>query len=73
MNPDKRIMVCSSCMTASCWYGEFMCLDSREVGTLVVTVRELKQLGREHPDNWTDAKLKAIYGTAHPNFSCEAV
>lgn len=70
---DKLILVCSECLTASCWYGEFMCWGSRDAKTVVKPVGELRDLNREHPDNWTAAKFTSVYGTSHPDFTCDAV
>lgn len=58
----KIIQVCSACLTASCWHGEFMCDNSRGAGTVLKTVGELRRLTGEHPDNWASEKLIAIYG-----------
>ena len=59
---DKVIQVCDKCLRACCWYGMFMCDDSRTAGTVYKTVRELKALNAEHSDYWTDKQLIHIYG-----------
>ncbi len=53
MKPDDyEVEVCDECLRACCWHGQFMCEDSRNAGTVIKTVRELKELGREHSDYW---------------------
>ena len=32
---DKIVEVCSECLQASCWHGEFMCFESRDAGTVL--------------------------------------
>lgn len=63
----KLIEVCSECLTASCWHGEFACLDNKQAGTELKTVSELKRLNREHESNWSDENLNKIYGEPAPN------
>lgn len=65
---DKKVMVCSKCLTAACWYGEFMCNEAVSAGTVVKTVGELKALNREHSDYWTNKKFLEVYGTSTPDF-----
>ena len=62
------IMVCESCLTAVCWYGEFFCDDARHANVVIKPVEELAALGLEHPDNWTTDKLRKIYGDI-PDFA----
>ncbi len=64
---DKLIEVCSECLKASCWHGEFMCDESRDAGTILKPISELANLKLEHPDNWSDKNLLAICGDAAPN------
>lgn len=66
---DKPVMVCAECLTAACWYGQIMCGDARNAGAVVKTAGELRRLGREHEDYWTDAMFARIYGTAKPDFA----
>ena len=47
---NAKVTVCDSCLMASCWQGIFMCEDARTAGTTEKTVKELRELGREHPD-----------------------
>ena len=67
MNENKLIEVCMSCGRASCWYGEFVCNESKHVGTRLKTVKELRLLGLEHEKNWSDEKLLKIYGESAPH------
>ena len=68
IKPDKKVEVCSACLTAACWYGEFMCEEAINAGTVVKTVKELRRLNRESPTYWTNAKFYEVYGTPKPNF-----
>jgi hypothetical protein len=62
----KRVEVCDQCKQASCWYGEFMCNESSNAGTQIKTVAELRELGCEHPSNWSDEKMEKVYGDPAP-------
>jgi hypothetical protein len=66
---SKLIQVCDKCLTAACWYGEFMCDDARTAGTVAARVGDLRKLNREHPDYWSAKKLTEIYGESAPDFS----
>jgi len=46
------ITVCSACLRASCWAGEFMCQQSYHAGSVTKTVEELRGLNLESPDQW---------------------
>jgi hypothetical protein len=53
---DPVVTVCSRCLDASCWQGEFMCDDAyvanivpRKVSTLI---RRKGHGNHEHPDWW---------------------
>lgn len=64
---DKKIIeVCSSCSTASCWYGEFMCDDSKHSSTKKMSVRDLRKHSSENEQNWSDNKMMKIYGEPAP-------
>ena len=52
MAQDETITVCSACLQASCWHGEFYCDEYRTAGTVEKTRAELEALGREHPSYW---------------------
>lgn len=59
---ERLIAVCSWCLCASCWHGEHMCERSGTGGVVNVSVDELRKLDREHADNWSAAKMAAVYG-----------
>jgi hypothetical protein len=80
---DPTITVCSKCLNAACWQGEFMCWESaganivnRKVSTLI---RKQGAGYHEHPDYWnkhlatgherqlTVEDLKAL-GITDPNY-----
>jgi hypothetical protein len=56
------VQVCDACFTASCWHGEFMCQQSEEAGIVELPISKLLELDREHPDNWSAAKMAEVYG-----------
>lgn len=62
----KRIMVCSECLRAACYYGEFMCDGAIGAGTVIKTVGELRPLDLEHPDYWGVKAMIRIYGQSDP-------
>lgn len=64
---NKLIEICSECLTASCWYGEFLCHNSLEAGTEYKTIAELHKLNLEHEENWSDKKMMSIYGEPSPH------
>jgi len=66
MRDDKLVQVCSSCLKATCWYNEFMCDESRDAGVVLKTVKELRGLGYEHEDYWSDKYMAKIYGESAP-------
>jgi hypothetical protein len=49
---DTVVTVCSECLMASCWHGEFMCDKSQTAGLVKKTVAELRALDREHESYW---------------------
>ena len=51
---DRTITVCSACLLASCWQGQFYCDEYRTAGTVEKTRAELERLNLEHPSNWKD-------------------
>ena len=65
-NDDKLVMVCDKCLTAACWYGEFMCDQSQHAGTIIKPVHELRKLNLEHESYWSDKKMLEIYGERDP-------
>jgi epoxyqueuosine reductase QueG len=52
MNDQIKITVCDQCFMACCWQGIFMCENSKNAGTIEMTIAELKGLGFEHADYW---------------------
>ncbi len=52
------VTVCDKCLTASCWWGELMCEEAQNAGTVEMTVEELTKLHREHPSHWYHGELK---------------
>ena len=67
MDDTSNVMVCDKCLTACCWYGEFMCDEARNAGLVIKTVGELRALNREHESYWSDEKMLEIYGTTDRN------
>lgn len=51
---DRAVTVCSKCLRASCFQGEFFCEEYRSASTVGRTVAELRAAAREHPDYWTE-------------------
>ena len=68
MDDTSKVMVCDKCLKASCWHGEWRCDASLSAGLRILTVADLKKLGREHPDNWSDEKMIEVYGDAKREF-----
>lgn len=66
MDATKLIQVCDKCLTASCWYGEFMCDEARHACLTVMTIQDLRRLNLEHEENWSDEKMERIYGDPAP-------
>ena len=53
MRGDSRLIwVCDACLRASCWNGEFYCDDFKVAGLRQMSMRQLRKLKLEHPDNW---------------------
>lgn len=62
-NPDYLVTVCASCLTASCWHGEFMCQKAKTSTTTVYRASELRAAGREHSDNFSREKIRRVTGS----------
>ncbi len=60
---DYWVTVCSACRCASCWHGEFMCGWGRTASTVEMLASVLRIEGREHRDNFSEEKLKAVCGS----------
>jgi len=54
MSDQRKVMVCSACLRACCWQGVMMCDEYMEAGTVDKTIKELKELKREHSDYWKE-------------------
>lgn len=50
----ETITVCSACLRACCWQGQFMCDDAKHAGTKEMTRAELEAMKprRENPEYW---------------------
>lgn len=59
---DWWVTVCGRCLTAICWHGEMMCDESINAGTIEKRASELRALNREHPENFSPAKLWHMTG-----------
>lgn len=54
-----KIEVCDACFQASCWQGVFMCYNSYSAGTVVKTIKELKEINTgEHPSWWHKSRVE---------------
>ena len=58
----KLIEVCDKCKRASCWYGEFMCDEAQNAGTIKLPISKLREFNYEDASYWSDEKLKEVYG-----------
>ena len=45
---EPRTLICSKCLMASCWHGEFYCDEAKHAGLLRATEAQLRRLSREH-------------------------
>lgn len=52
---EATVTVCSACLRACCWQGEFYCNDYKTAGTVEKPISELAELSREHPSYWWKA------------------
>jgi hypothetical protein len=52
ISKEIKVTVCSKCLRACCWQGEFMCDDARTAGTEELSIKELMELDLEHPSYW---------------------
>ncbi len=58
-NPnDMKVTVCDNCLCASCLQGVFFCEKYIIAGIKEMTVEELINLNREHPDYWQAVEPK---------------
>ncbi len=49
---SRKITVCSSCLRASCFQGEFYCEDYRVAGTVEKNIYQLEELNLEDKHYW---------------------
>ena len=50
---DTRLVtVCSACLRATCWQGEFYCEKYKEAGTKELPIAKLRKLNLENPSWW---------------------
>lgn len=71
MDESSKVMVCDACKTASCWHSgptDTVCDNYKTAGLAVMTVAQLRKLGLEHEDNWSDETMIEVYGNADRNF-----
>lgn len=54
------VTVCANCLTAACWHGEFMCDEAYTSGTVSRTIKELRELNREHEHHWKIRNTKPV-------------
>ena len=58
----REVEVCSRCLRASCWHGEFYCDEWQIAGTATRTVAQLDALNRESPHHYAPEKIRDVYG-----------
>jgi hypothetical protein len=46
-----------------------MCCAVKTAGTRKLSIKELRKLGREHSDNWSEEKLIDVYGCEDPFYA----
>lgn len=59
---DYIVTVCSECLRASCWHWEFPCDKGQTAVTVMRRASQLRELNREHPDNYSPEKLMKVCG-----------
>lgn len=59
---DYSAIVCSACLRASCWHGEFMCERSRSVGIKAMRASALRALDREDPSHYSRERVEEVTG-----------
>ena len=62
MRADYDVTVCSSCLRASCWHGEFYCEMARNAGITTRKASELRRLKLEHSSHFTKRKIEQVTG-----------
>lgn len=61
----RTVTVCSACLRASCWHGEFMCSEARSAGTREMAASDLDALGKEHPSHYSPEQIARVCGEVH--------
>lgn len=56
------VTVCSACLCASCWHGEFYCAQAQTASTVEKPVSELRRLNREHRSHYSVKKVREVCG-----------
>jgi len=59
---EGMVFVCAACLCASCWHGEYICQRSKTAGVVGRGISFLRELGMEHEEHWSDAKLLEVFG-----------
>lgn len=52
---DPLITVCSECLRACCWLGDFLCDDAAGASTVQIPLSQLRRMSREHPIYWRES------------------
>ena len=58
----RMITVCSNCLRASCWHGNFMCDDAKNAGTVEKSEYDLADLNLEHHSHYSEERIKEVCG-----------
>lgn len=61
---ERRILVCSGCLKASCWHGEWRCAIREDASVTWRTEAELDALGLEDPSNYSIERIREVNGWA---------
>lgn len=59
---ERRILVCSGCLKASCWHGEWKCATREDASVTWRTEAELDALGLEDPSNYSVERIRQVNG-----------
>lgn len=51
---NPTVTVCSECLRACCWQGEFMCDEYYDANVVKRKISTLIKLNEEHPDYWNN-------------------
>lgn len=64
MRRERLITVCSWCLRASCWHGEFFCDHAQTAGTVQRTARELNKLSLEDKHHYSKDTVERVCGAS---------